>query len=136
MGLAILLHQNLKYLSLSSFSLPPISCRYKRNTNFCFLNRVWVMCQQQTMLQVLVPDELVNASTIVHSGSVLRNRQCVRKQPKNPRKMFRAINRLPSVQKRTPLRHLILHPLPGCCQSLLGTSMLLLLQPQQTETLS
>ncbi|KAG2275841.1 hypothetical protein Bca52824_058396 [Brassica carinata] len=35
-----------------------------------------VMCQQQTMLQVMVPDELVNTSTIVHSGSVLRNRQC------------------------------------------------------------
>uniref|UniRef100_A0A0D3E7T6 Ubiquitin-like protease family profile domain-containing protein n=1 Tax=Brassica oleracea var. oleracea TaxID=109376 RepID=A0A0D3E7T6_BRAOL len=42
--------------------------------------------KQQTMLQVLVPDELVNTSTIVHSGSVLQNRQCVRKQPKNPRK--------------------------------------------------
>ncbi|CAN6836941.1 unnamed protein product [Brassica oleracea var. botrytis] len=58
------------------------------------------MCQQQTMLQVMVPDELVNGSTIVHRGSVLRNPQCIRKQPKKPRKMFRPINRLPSVQKK------------------------------------
>ncbi|KAL0836709.1 hypothetical protein Bca101_088599 [Brassica carinata] len=63
--------------------------------------KVRVMCQQQMMLQVMVPDELVNRSTIVHRGSVLRNRQCVKKQPKKPRKMFRPINRLPSVQKET-----------------------------------